>query len=96
MLCGSPNVGRGLAVGDVDGDGALDLLVTTAGGRARLLRNTAPHRGHWLLVRAFDPAVGREATGAEVTVRAGTGAGCGGRTSAAVICAAATPGRTSV
>ncbi len=30
-LCGRYNVARGLAVGDIDGDGALDLLLTTAG-----------------------------------------------------------------
>jgi hypothetical protein len=54
-LCGQPNVGRGLCVGDIDGDGALDLLVTQIGGPARILRNIAPNRGHWLLVRAVDP-----------------------------------------
>jgi hypothetical protein len=70
-LCGTPNVARGLAVGDLDGDGAPDLLVTCAGGRARLLRNVAPGRGHWLLVRAVDPALRRDAYGAEVTVEAG-------------------------
>jgi hypothetical protein len=70
-LCGTPNVARGLAVGDVDGDGALDLLVSTAGGRARLLRNVAPQRGHWLLVRAIDPALRRDAYGAEVALQAG-------------------------
>jgi hypothetical protein len=70
-LCGTPNVGRGLACGDVDGDGALDLLVTTAGGRARLYRNVAPQRGHWLMVRALDPVLKRDAYGAEVRVRAG-------------------------
>jgi hypothetical protein len=70
-LCGTPNVGRGLAVGDIDGDGALDLLVTTIGGRARIFRNMAPGRGHWLLVRAVDPALHRDAYGAEVRVRAG-------------------------
>ena len=70
-LCGAPNVGRGLAVGDVDGDGAPDLLVTSAGGRARLLLDRAPDRGHWLAVRAFDPDHKRDAIGAEVTVRAG-------------------------
>jgi hypothetical protein len=69
-LCGTPNVARGLAVGDIDGDGALDLLVTTAGGRARLFRNVAPGRGHWLLVRAVDPVLRRDAYGAEVRVRA--------------------------
>ncbi|HZT80288.1 MAG TPA: CRTAC1 family protein, partial [Gemmataceae bacterium] len=70
-LCGTPNVARGLAVGDVDGDGALDLLVTTAAGPARLFRNVAPDRGHWLLVRALDPELKRDAYGAEVTVWAG-------------------------
>jgi hypothetical protein len=70
-LCASANVGRGLAVGDVDGDGAPDLLLTTVAGPARLLLNRAPGRGHWLTVRAFDPACKRDAAGAVVTVRAG-------------------------
>jgi hypothetical protein len=70
-FCGTPNVARGLACGDVDGDGALDLLVTTVAGPARLYRNVAPKRGHWLLVRAFDPARKRDAYGAAVTVEAG-------------------------
>ena len=34
--------------------GAIDLLVTTIGGPARLFRNVAPRRGHWLTVRALD------------------------------------------
>ncbi len=70
-FCGTAAVARGLACGDLDGDGALDLLVTTAAGPARLYRNVAPNRGHWLMVRALDPALQRDAYGAEVTVRAG-------------------------
>jgi hypothetical protein len=70
-FCGTANVARGLAWGDVDGDGALDLLVTTVAGPARLYRNVAPNRGHWLLVRALDPKLRRDALGAEVRVRAG-------------------------
>ncbi len=70
-LCAKPNVARGLAVGDLDGDGAPDLLVTQIGGPARVLRNVAPRRGHWLLVRALDPARKRDALGAEVRVLAG-------------------------
>jgi hypothetical protein len=68
-LCGSAGVFRGLCVGDIDGDGALDLLVTELGRPARLYRNVTPDRGHWLLVRALDPALNRDALGAEVTVR---------------------------
>jgi hypothetical protein len=70
-FCAEARVCRGLACGDVDGDGALDLLVTTVAGRARLYRNVAPRRGHWLLVRALDPARRRDAYGAEITVVAG-------------------------
>jgi hypothetical protein len=70
-LCGVPGVYRGLACGDIDGDGALDLLVTALAGPARLYRNVAPDRGRGLLVRAVDPARQRDAYGAEVTVRAG-------------------------
>jgi enediyne biosynthesis protein E4 len=69
-LCGQPNVGRGLCVGDIDGDGALDLLVTQIAGPARILRNVASDRGHWLLVRAYDPALQRDAIGAEIRVQA--------------------------
>jgi hypothetical protein len=71
-LCGRYNVARGLAYGDYDGDGALDLLVTTVADKARLYRNVAPDRGHWLMVRAVDPKLGgRDAYGAEVRVKAG-------------------------
>jgi hypothetical protein len=69
-FCAAPGVARGLACGDVDGDGALDLLVTTVAGRARLYRNMAP-RHHWLLVRVVDPRLKRDAYGAEVTISAG-------------------------
>jgi enediyne biosynthesis protein E4 len=69
-LCGDPNIARGLAVGDLDGDGGLDLLVTTVAGKARILRNVAPQRGHWLLIRALDGK--RDAIGAEVRLQAGS------------------------
>jgi hypothetical protein len=71
-FCGRPAISRGLICADFDGDGGLDLLVTRTANSARLFRNVAPNRGHWLLVRAVDPALGgRDAYGAEVTVQAG-------------------------
>jgi hypothetical protein len=70
-FCGRWNVGRGLACADFDNDGAPDLLVTAVGARARLYRNIAPNRGHWLQVRALDPKWQRDAYGAEIRVHAG-------------------------
>jgi hypothetical protein len=70
-FCGRAAVCRGLACADFDNDGAMDLLVTAVAGPARLYRNVAPRRGHWLLVRALEPGLRRDAYGAEVTVQAG-------------------------
>jgi hypothetical protein len=70
-FCGHYNVARGLVRGDVDGDGAQDLLITTIAGPARLFRNVATERGHWLTVQAFDPKLRRDAIGSEVRIRAG-------------------------
>src|SRR5262249_42622203 len=70
-LCGTPRVGRGLVCADFEGDGALDVLVTSVAGPARLYRNVAPQRGHWLMVRAIDPGLRRDSYGAEVIVRIG-------------------------
>jgi len=70
-FCGHAAISRGLAVGDINNDGGLDLLVTGIAGPARLFRNVAPDRGHWLLVRALDPDLKRDAYGAEVIVEAG-------------------------
>jgi hypothetical protein len=70
-FCGSFAVSRGLIWGDFDDDGGIDLVVTVIAGPARFYRNVAPRRGHWLSVRARDPALKRDAYGAVVTIRAG-------------------------
>ena len=70
-LTGEPEVSRGAVFGDVDGDGDLDVLVTNCHGRARLFRNDTPGKGHWLIVRAVDPTLNRDAVGALVRVEAG-------------------------
>ncbi len=70
-LCSTVAMSRAMAVGDVDGDGDLDLLVSNCHGRAQLFRNDAPKLRHWLIVRAVDPALKRDAHGAQVTVWTG-------------------------
>jgi enediyne biosynthesis protein E4 len=47
----TPNVGRGLAVGDLDNDGAPDLVFTHNNASPALLRNESPLPGGWLRVR---------------------------------------------
>ncbi len=61
-------ISRGLAAGDLDNDGDVDVLVTNVHGPARLYRNDAPRKGHWLSIRAVDPRLRRDAIGARVTV----------------------------
>ena len=68
---GTNSVARGLIRGDIDNDGDLDLLVTTAHGSAQLYRNDAPRQGAWLLIRVIDTNHRRDAYGARVTVECG-------------------------
>ncbi len=70
-LCGIFAVSRGLVWGDFDDDGRIDLVTTAVAGPARFYRNVAPRRGHWLIVRARDPALKRDAYGAVVRFKAG-------------------------
>ena len=57
---------RGLAVGDVDDDGGLDLLIVNRDAQAYLLMNRAPNRGNWVRFRVLD-AHGRDAHAAQVS-----------------------------
>ena len=66
-----PRTGRGLAVGDYDGDGDPDVLVTANTGTTLLLQNEGPARGHWLAVKLVGTRSNREGIGARIRVTAG-------------------------
>ncbi|MEQ1910698.1 MAG: CRTAC1 family protein, partial [Vicinamibacterales bacterium] len=66
-----PRVGRGLAVGDFDRDGDLDLLMTTNNGPAVLFRNDRQSSNKSLRLRLSGVQSNRDAIGATVRVMYG-------------------------
>ena len=45
---------RGAAIGDLDNDGALDIVVINRDGPLHLLQNVAGRSGHWIKFKALD------------------------------------------
>jgi hypothetical protein len=63
--------GRGMALGDFDNDGAVDVLVAQNDGAPLLLRNYAGRRNHWLGVRLIGRKANIDAIGAKVVYQSG-------------------------
>src|SRR6516162_561618 len=63
-----PKVGRGLAVGDFDRDGDLDMLLTTNNGSAFLYRNDVSNGNRCLRLKLVGTKSNRDAIGAVVRV----------------------------
>ena len=67
-----PVVGRGVAVGDYNNDGAVDILVTCCGEVPALLRNDSqadPRRNNWVKIRLVGTESNRDGIGAKVWVQ---------------------------
>jgi hypothetical protein len=62
--------GRGLAIGDFDNDGAVDVLVTVNGDAPLLLKNVAGTGNHWLGVRLIGKKANPDGIGAKIAWQA--------------------------
>ncbi len=67
----TPMSARGLALGDFDNDGAVDVLITVNGGAPVLLRNLAGKQNHWLGIRLIGKKSNIDAIGAQIKYKAG-------------------------
>ncbi len=67
----APRVSRGVAVGDFDNDGNLDVLVSNNGEMPQLLRNDGGNENHWLEILLIGTKSNRDGVGARVKLTAG-------------------------
>ncbi|HEY7306443.1 MAG TPA: CRTAC1 family protein [Bryobacteraceae bacterium] len=63
----TPWASRGSAVGDLDNDGSLEVVINNLGGHPSLLKNYGK-RGNWLLVQCIGTHSNRDAIGARIFV----------------------------
>ncbi|MGC2002593.1 MAG: ASPIC/UnbV domain-containing protein, partial [Candidatus Acidiferrales bacterium] len=61
----------GMAIGDFNNDGAVDVLIAVNNGAPVLLRNNAGTANHWLGLRLIGKKANIDAVGARVTYQAG-------------------------
>jgi len=63
--------GRGLAVGDYDNDGGIDIALTRLNDTPVLLRNNIGHEKNWIGIELQGTKSNRDAIGARLTLTAG-------------------------
>jgi hypothetical protein len=65
--------GRGLATGDIDNDGNIDVVMTSNDGPAWVLRNETRTPNHWLTLKLVGVKSNRDGIGAQVEVTTDAG-----------------------
>jgi hypothetical protein len=66
-------VHRGCAIGDIDDDGRVDVVVTALEGPLELWHNVSPRSGHWLLVDVGGVKGNRDGMGAKLRLVTASG-----------------------
>jgi hypothetical protein len=69
----APHLGRGVAAGDIDNDGDIDLILAPINEPAAVLINESSDSNHWLRVRLIGTRSQRDAVGARVELIASSG-----------------------
>lgn len=65
------HVGRGVAFGDLDNDGDLDIVVSHKDGPPAILRNDTPNAGRWIRLALTGQRSNRDGVGARVEIVVG-------------------------
>jgi hypothetical protein len=60
--------GRGMAIGDMNNDGKVDVVVTSTDGPAWILRNDTPTANHWISLSLVGVKSNRDGIGARVKI----------------------------
>jgi hypothetical protein len=64
---------RGMAIGDIDNDGKVDVVVTENDGPAWILRNQTPTHNHWITFQLTGVKSNRDGIGAQIQITTAAG-----------------------
>jgi hypothetical protein len=64
---------RGMAIGDIDNDGKVDVVVTSNDGPAWVLRNEMPAQNHWITLKMVGTKSNRDGIGARIEIATSAG-----------------------
>jgi hypothetical protein len=68
-----PRAHRGCAFGDLNNDGAIDVVVSAIGDPPEVLVNTSTQRGHWILIQTDGKSSNRDGIGTKIRLTGQSG-----------------------